>query len=60
MGPALVLGQDLAHAAGPTRDGAVADLATGDRQLGNDYREAAGGDLLICIKDASVAGVIMP
>jgi hypothetical protein len=47
MGPALVLGQDLAHAAGPTRDGAVADLATGDRQLGNDYREAAGGDLLI-------------
>jgi len=34
MGPAVVLGQDLAQAAGPTRDGAVADLATGDRQLG--------------------------
>jgi hypothetical protein len=26
----------------PVRDGAVADLATGDRQLGNDHREAAG------------------
>jgi hypothetical protein len=42
MGPAVVLGQDLAEAAGPVRDGAAADLATGDRQLGNGHREAAG------------------
>jgi hypothetical protein len=42
MGPAVVLGQDLTEAAGPVRHGAVADLATGDRQLGNDHREAAG------------------
>jgi hypothetical protein len=42
MGPAVVPGQDLAEAAGPVRDGAVTDLATGDRQLGNGHREAAG------------------
>jgi hypothetical protein len=41
MGPAVVLDQDLTEAAGPVRDGAVADLATGDRQLGNGHREAA-------------------
>ncbi len=57
MGPAVVLGQDLTEAAGPVRHGAVADLATGDRQLGNDHRE---GDLLICLYDASPAGVILP
>ena len=42
MGPAVVPGQDLTEAAGPVRHGAVADLATGDRQLGNGHREAAG------------------
>ncbi len=42
MGPAVVLGQDLTEAAGPVRDGAVADVATGDRQLGNGHREAVG------------------
>jgi hypothetical protein len=42
MGTAVVLGQNLTEAAGPVRDGAVADLATGDRQLGNGHREAAG------------------
>ena len=31
MGPAVVLGQDLTEGAGPVRDGAVADLAAGDR-----------------------------
>jgi hypothetical protein len=60
MGPAVVPGQDLTEAAGPVRDGAVADLATGDRQLGNGHREAAEGDLLICLYDASPAGVILP
>jgi hypothetical protein len=42
MGPAVVLGQDLTEAAGPIHDSTVADLATGDRQLGNGDREAAG------------------
>ena len=42
MGPAVVLGQDLTEAAGPVRHGAVADLATGDRQLGDGHGEAAG------------------
>src|ERR1039457_7497734 len=45
MGPAVVLGQDLTEAAGPVRHGALADLATGDRQLGNGHREAAGRGL---------------
>jgi Aldo/keto reductase family len=42
MGPAVVLGQDLSEVAGPVRDRAVADLAVGDRKLGNGHREAAG------------------
>jgi len=42
MGPAVVLGQDFAKGAGPIGDGAVADLATGDRQMGDGHREAAG------------------
>ena len=42
MGPAVVLGQGLAEAAGPVRHGAAADLAAGERQLGNGDGEAAG------------------
>ena len=42
MGPAVVLGQDLTEAAGPVCHGAPADLAAGDRQLGDGHREAAG------------------
>ena len=42
MGPAVVLVQDLAKTAGPVRHGAVADLATGDWQLGDGHGEAAG------------------
>ena len=42
MGPAVVLGQDLAGVAWPVRDGAVTDLAAGDRKMGNGHREAAG------------------
>src|ERR1039457_574240 len=45
MGPAVVLGQDLSEVAGPVRDGAMADLAAGDRKLGNGHREAAGKGL---------------
>jgi len=40
MGLAVMLGQDLTKAAGPVRHGAVADLATRDRQLGQGNREA--------------------
>ena len=42
MGPAVVPGQDLGEGAGPVSDGVVADLAAGDRELGNGHREAAG------------------
>jgi hypothetical protein len=42
MGPAVVLGQDLGEAAGPVRDGPVADLAAGDRKPCDGHREAAG------------------
>ncbi len=42
MGPAVVLGQGLAEATGPVRDGAVADLAARDRKTGDGHRETAG------------------
>ena len=42
MGPAVVLGQDLAEAAGAIGDRAVADLAACDGQMGNGDGEAAG------------------
>ena len=42
MGPTVVLGQGLAEAAGPVCHGAAADLASGERQLGNGDGEAAG------------------
>ena len=45
MGPAVVLGQDLGEVAGPVRDGTVADLAAGDRKLGDGHGEAAGRGL---------------
>jgi hypothetical protein len=47
MGPAVVLGQDIAEAPGPVCDGAVADLAAGDWQLDDGHRERRGGNLLI-------------
>jgi hypothetical protein len=42
MGPAVMLSQDLTGVARTVGDGAVADLAAGDRKLGNGHREAAG------------------
>jgi hypothetical protein len=42
VGAAVVLGQGLAEGAGPVGDGAVADLAPRDRQVGNGDREAPG------------------
>jgi para-nitrobenzyl esterase len=42
MGPAAVLGQDLAAIPGPAADGAVADLAARDRKMGNGHGEAVG------------------
>ena len=41
MGPAVVLGQRLAEGAGPVGHGALADLAAGDRKLGDSDRETA-------------------
>ena len=35
MGPAVVLGQRFAEGAGPVGHGALADLAAGDRKLGD-------------------------
>ena len=52
MGPAVVLGQNLAEAAGPVRDGAAADLAAGNRKLGNGHRETAGTGLAHHLQDA--------
>ena len=40
MGAAVVPGQDLGEGAGPVRDGALADLAAGDRQMGDGHGEA--------------------
>jgi hypothetical protein len=42
VGPAVVLGQDRAEIAGPVRHGGLADLAAGDRKIGDGNREAAG------------------
>ncbi len=42
MGPAVMLGQDLADVAGPVGEGTVADLAAGDRQMGDGHREQRG------------------
>jgi hypothetical protein len=47
MGPAVVLGQDLSEGAGPVRDGAMADLAAGDRKLGEVTGKRREDDLLI-------------
>jgi hypothetical protein len=41
MGPAVMLRQDLADVAGPVCESAVANLAAGDRQMGNDHRYCA-------------------
>lgn len=40
---AVVLGQDLADLARRVGDGAMADLAAGERKLGDGHGEAAGG-----------------
>jgi hypothetical protein len=55
MGPAVMPGQDLSELAGPAGDGAVADLAAGDRQPRNGHRKAGEGDLLNWSYDARPA-----
>ena len=42
VGAAVVLGQGLAEGAGPVGDGAAADLAACDRQMGDGDREVPG------------------
>jgi hypothetical protein len=46
MGPAVVLGQDLSEVARPVCDGAVAELATGDRKLRTVTGKRREGDSL--------------
>jgi len=41
MGATVVLGQYLTEGAGPVGHGALADLAAGDRKLGDGDRETA-------------------
>jgi hypothetical protein len=41
VGPAVMLRQHLANVAGPVGEGAVTELAAGDRQMGDGHREAA-------------------
>ena len=41
MGAAVVLGEDFAEGPGAVRDSAAADLAAGDRKLGNGHGETA-------------------
>ena len=52
MGLAVVLGQDLAEPAGSVRDGAAADLAAGNRNMGYGHRETAGTGLAHHLHDA--------
>ena len=60
MGPAVVLGQDLTEAAGPVRYGRwqISQRVTGSWVTVTGKRRE--GDLLICLHDASPAGVILP
>ena len=51
--PAVVPGQDLGEVAGAVRDGTVADLAAGDRQMVTVTGKRREGDLLICLPDAT-------
>jgi hypothetical protein len=55
MDLAVVLGQDLAEAARPVRDGAAADLAARDRKTGNGHGETAGTGLAHRFHHASPA-----
>ena len=58
MGPAVVLSQDLTEIARAVRDGAMANLATGDRKTGNGHRKAAGMRLVHYLYYARVVGAI--
>ena len=60
LGPAVVLGQDLAGGARPVRDSLVADLAAGDRKVSNGDREAAGMRRAHRLYPASPAAVALP
>jgi hypothetical protein len=60
VGPAVVLGQDLAHRAGPVGHSAVADLAAGNRQMGDSHRKAAGTWFAHHLYDASSPGMPRP
>ena len=58
--PAVEPSQDLAEGPGPAGDGAVADLAARDREMGNGHGEAAGTSVLITSHVASPVAVALP
>ena len=60
VGPAIVLGQDVAGLPGPVRDGAAADLAACNRKMRHGYREAAGTCSAHHVNHASSADVTAP
>jgi hypothetical protein len=59
MGPAVVLGENLAGLPRPVGDGAAADLAARDRKLRHSHGEAAGTRLAHHIHDASTIRVTL-
>src|SRR4029077_11663137 len=59
MGPAVMLGQDLAEVARTVGDGTVADLAAGNRKLGSGRREAVGASPWHLPLSCQVRGVIL-
>jgi hypothetical protein len=60
MSAAVVPSQDLGETAGPVREGAAADLAARDRQLGDGHREAARTWRAHRFYDASPVRVALP
>ena len=60
VGPPVVLGQHLADGAWPAGDGAVADLAAGNRQVGDGHRKAAGTWLAHHFYDARSVRMSLP
>jgi hypothetical protein len=57
VGPAVVPGEDVADRAWPVGHGVIADLAAGNRQLGDGHRKAAGTWRAYHFHDASSLGM---
>lgn len=60
VGAAVVPGEDLGEGARLVRDGALADLAAGDRQMGDSHGENGGkATCSFDLYDARAAGMIL-